>query len=89
MPRSETIRARVEPDLKEEVEQIFRKLGLTTTEAISLFYHQVKLRKRLPFEVRIPNEKTLKTFADTDAGKNLVYCEDAEALFNKLEIQRS
>lgn len=86
MPRTETVRVRVEPDLKDEVERIFKKLGLSTTEAISLFYHQVKLRKGLPFEVRIPNERTLRTFEDTDAGKNLVYCEDAEDMFNKLEI---
>ena len=86
MPRTETIRARVEPDLKEEVERIFKKLGLSRTEAISLFYHQVRLRRGLPFEVRIPNERTRKTFEDTDAGKNLVFCEDAEDMFRKLEI---
>lgn len=80
------IRARVEPDLKREVERIFKELGLTSTEAISLFFHQVKLWKGLPFEVRIPNKTTLKTFRDTDAGKNVVYCEDAEDMFSKLGI---
>ena len=31
MSKSETIRARVEPDLKQEAETVFAKLGLSTT----------------------------------------------------------
>ena len=86
MPKTEMIRARVEPDLKQQVEDIFAELGLTTTEAISLFYHQVKLRNGLPFEVRLPNKTTIRTIKDTDAGKNLVHCDDVEDMFDKLGI---
>ena len=71
MKKSATIRARVEPELKEEVEKIFRDLGLTTTEAITLFYHQVKARKGIPFEVAMPNDTTLETARKTDAGEGL------------------
>ena len=86
MPKTDMICARVEPALKQEVENIFEELGLSTTEAISLFYHQVKLWNGLPFEIRIPNKITIHTFNDTDAGKNLVHCEDSEDMFNKLGI---
>ncbi len=86
MPKSEIIKTRIEPDLKKEVERIFASLGLSATEAISLFYYQVKLWKGLPFEIRIPNKKTLKTFKDTDEGKNLVRCKDADDMFRKLGI---
>ena len=65
------IRARVEPELKEEVEKIFKELGLTTTEAITLFYYQVKARKGIPFEIAIPNETTLETAKKTDVGEEL------------------
>jgi len=71
MKKSAMIRARVEPELKSEVDEIFRELGLTTTEAITLFYHQVKARKGIPFEIRIPNEATLETMRKTDAGEEL------------------
>jgi len=71
MSKSAMIRARVEPELKAEVEEIFNKLGLTTTEAITLFYHQVKTRKGIPFDVNIPNETTLETARKTDAGQEL------------------
>ena len=86
MPKTEMIRARIEPNLKHDVDHIFKELGLTTTEAISLFYHQVKLRKGLPFEVIIPNATTIQTFQDTDAGKNIVQCDDTEDMFHKLGI---
>ena len=76
----------MEPGLKDKAESIFRKLGLTTTQALTLFYKQVELRKGLPFDVAIPNDPTLRTFAATDSGRNLVVCEDAEDMFKKLGI---
>ncbi len=85
MAKEAMIRARIEPHLKEEVESIFRELGLSITEAITLFYQQVRLNRGLPFEVRIPNETTLSTFEDTDAGQNLIQCQDAPEMFDKLE----
>jgi len=86
MNKSSTIRARIEPGLKDNAEQIFQQLGLTTTQAITLFYRQVELRNGLPFDVAIPNETTCKTFEDTDAKRNLVVCKDADDLFRKLAI---
>jgi len=86
MNKSSTIRARIEPGLKDKAEQIFQKLGLTTTQAITLFYRQVELRNGLPFDVAIPNDTTRKTFEDTDAKRNLVVCKDADDLFRKLAI---
>jgi DNA-damage-inducible protein J len=86
MNKSSTIRARIEPDLKDNAEYIFRKLGLTTTQALTLFYKQVELRKGLPFDVAIPNETTRRTLADSDSGRNLVLCEDTDDMFEKLGI---
>ena len=59
MAKTAMIRARVEPELKQEAEKVFAKLGLTATEAIRLFYRQTALHNGLPFELRIPNEETL------------------------------
>ena len=86
MSKTSTIRARIEPDLKGRAEQIFQQLGLTTTQAITLFYKQVELKNGLPFDVVIPNKTTLKTFSNTDAGRDLVICEDADDMFKKLGI---
>ena len=86
MTKTATVRARIEPNLKTDVENLFKKLGLSTTEAINLFYRQVKMRKGLPFNVVIPNKTTEKVFNDTDAGRNLIRCDDAGEMFDKLGI---
>ena len=59
---------------------------LTTTQAITLFYKQVELRNGLPFEVAIPNETTFRTFTNTDAGRDLIVCENTDDMFKKLGI---
>jgi DNA-damage-inducible protein J len=86
MTKEAMIRARIEPHLKADVEDIFQQLGLSITEAITLFYKQVKLNRGLPFEVRIPNETTVQTFRDTDAGRKVVRCKNAREMFNKLGL---
>ena len=86
MNKTSTVRARIEPDLKDRAEKVFRKLGLTSTQAITLFYKQVELRNGLPFEIVIPNKTTLRTFGETDAGKNLVVCANTDDMFRKLGI---
>ena len=86
MNKSAMVRARIEPDLKDHAEAIFERLGLNTTQAITLFYKQVELRGGLPFDIVIPTATTKKTFEATDAVRDLVICEDAEDMFRKLGI---
>jgi len=65
MRKSEIVRARIEPYIKQSTDQILNKLGLSNSEAISVFYHQIFLRKGLPFDVKIPNEVTLSAIDDS------------------------
>ena len=76
----------MQPELKQEVECLFHKLGLSTTDAINIFYRQVKLRQGLPFEVTVPNETTLKVFRETDAKKNLIRSANTDEMFDNLGI---
>lgn len=71
MIKTTTIRARIEPSLKTEVETILCELGMTASEAIHLLYRQIKLRRGIPFPVEIPNALTAKTLRDSKAGKNV------------------
>jgi DNA-damage-inducible protein J len=86
MPKSASIHARIQPELKEEAEAILKELGLNATQAITLFYQQVRLTRGLPFVLRVPNETTRQTLDDTDAGQDLVYCRDVEDLFERLKL---
>jgi DNA-damage-inducible protein J len=86
MRKTSTVRARIQPKLKVQAEAIFRRLGLNATQAITLFYKQVELREGLPFEIVIPTSATRRTFESTDAGRDLIVCEDVEQMFEKLGI---
>jgi len=71
MSKTATIRTRIEPSLKSEVEGILSELGLTASETVHLLYRQIKLQRGLPFAVRIPNSLTSRTLRDSKAGKNV------------------
>ncbi|MBI5529468.1 MAG: type II toxin-antitoxin system RelB/DinJ family antitoxin [Deltaproteobacteria bacterium] len=86
MSKSAMVRARIRPELKDGAETVFKRLGLNPTQAITIFYRQVELRGGLPFEVAIPTTTTKRTFKKTDAGRDLVVCEDADDMFDKLGI---
>ena len=85
MNRTATIRARVEPDLKADVEKLLHRLGVTTTEAITMFYSQIRLRQGLPFPVEVPNATTRKTFEATDRGEDINTFDSLEAMFEALD----
>lgn len=55
MTKSAMIHARIDPALKAEVETILQTLGLSATQAITLYYQQIKLQQGLPFAVRLPH----------------------------------
>ena len=86
MAKTSTISARIDPELKKKVEQVFNDLGLTTAQAITLFYKQVELQHGLPFSVRIPTETTMKALEDAKLRRNLETFNNPEDLFNDLGI---
>ena len=43
--------AKMDKDLKENTERIFKSMGLTATTAITLFYKAVSMQNKIPFEI--------------------------------------
>lgn len=56
MPKTAMIRARIEPALKKKAENHFKKLGMSTSQAINTFYMQVVIHKGIPFEIRLEHD---------------------------------
>ena len=80
MAKTETIRARVEPELKQEAEAVLKALGLNASEAITIFYRQIALRRGLPFAVKLPNATTRRAIRDALEGEDLTEWADLEEL---------
>ena len=59
MSKSSSIYTRVEPEVKEQVEQVLSKLGIPMANAINLFLHQIILQDGIPFDVKLPPRQPL------------------------------
>lgn len=79
--RTGMIRARAAPELKAEAERVLAKIGLSSSDAIRMFYCQVAMRKGLPFEARIPNAITRKALRDAEAGRNMTDYTSVDEMF--------
>ena len=86
MNKTATVSVRVKPEIKTRAEDVFEKLGLTPSDAITMFYSQVSLRQGIPFPVEIPNGVTMKTFADAEAGIDLKRVNSVDELFKEIGI---
>lgn len=83
--KTASINVRVEPELKGEAEQILKKLGISFSEAISMFLNQVTMKKGIPFEVKIPNAETIAAMEEMKNRENLKSYSSVEELFADLE----
>ena len=59
MSKTSTVYTRVEPEIKEQAEQILAALGIPMSNAVNLFLHQVILRQGIPFEIQLPRSMPL------------------------------
>ncbi len=48
---------RIEPEVKEQAENILTALGIPASNAINMFYKQIILQRGLPFDVKLPISK--------------------------------
>ncbi len=86
MNKTATVSVRVKPEIKSQAEMVFEKLGLSPTDAITMFYRQVSLRQGIPFPVEIPNQETIKTITDAEAGVDLQRVNSVEDLFKEIGV---
>ena len=86
MPKAAVISARIDPELKRGAEEVFKELGLTATQAITLFYKQVELERGLPFAVRVPNDVTMAALEQARTCQELETFNTLDDLFEDLGI---
>jgi DNA-damage-inducible protein J len=86
MTKTTAITVRLDPQLKKDAQIVLNELGLTTTQAVSLFFKQISLNKGLPFAVEIPNEATIQAIEDGLNKRNIKTFENAEAALDYLGL---
>jgi len=68
MALNATVRARVDEQLKYEVEEILKQIGLSTSQAITLFMNRIRYEKGIPFELKIPNATTIQAIEEAESN---------------------
>ena len=57
MQRTSNVFARVEPNIKEQAEQILSQLRIPMSNAIGLFLRQIIIHRGIPFDLKLPEQK--------------------------------
>jgi len=66
-----TVRTRIDADLKQDVEKILSEIGLSTSQAITMFMKGIRRERGIPMELKIPNERTIQAMRDVELGINM------------------
>jgi len=82
MSKSAFLTARIEPKLKAGASRVLAKLGVSTTDAITMFLRQVVLRDGLPFDVRAPNSVLGAAIEESEAGGRKTLRDRTKKIFN-------
>jgi len=85
--KATTVKARIDEELKENVEAVLGRLGLTTSAAITIFFNRIVLEQGLPFPVKIPNAATERAILDAVEGRNMTSYDSVEDFFADLKEQ--
>jgi len=56
--------------MKEQAKNIFKKYGVSLSDAINMFLTQSVMERGLPFEMKIPNNETIQAIEDARNGIN-------------------
>ena len=71
--KTASARALIDPQIKKEAEAILKELGLSVSKSFELYYRQIIAQRGLPFELQIPNEKTMKAIENSRQGKGKTF----------------
>jgi DNA-damage-inducible protein J len=56
--------------MKTQAKEIFKKYGVSLSDAINMFLTQSVLERGLPFEMKIPNNETIKAIKEARTSTN-------------------
>lgn len=78
MSKTVNLNVRIEPEIKENAEEILSNLGISASTAINIFYRQVIEHNGLPFEVKRHSDVT-------NLSKEVIYREIDKGLQSYLD----
>ncbi|MBE6746912.1 MAG: type II toxin-antitoxin system RelB/DinJ family antitoxin [Ruminococcaceae bacterium] len=83
--KTANVLARVEPDVKQQAEEIMSQLGIPVSVVINMLYKQIIMKKGIPFSLSLPSAPTAldemnKTSFNSIMETGLKQAENGESL---------
>lgn len=69
MPATALIRARIDPEIKQEASAVLEAVGLTVSDAMRMLLTRIAREKKIPAELFTPNAETITAMRDAIAGR--------------------
>jgi len=60
----------LDSDMKAQAKEIYKKYGVSLSDAINIFLTQSVMQRGLPFEMKLPNDETIKAIEEARLGIN-------------------
>lgn len=59
----------LDADIKVKAQEIFKQYGMGLSDAFNIFLSQAVMQKGIPFDIKIPNNDTLKAIHEVENGE--------------------
>lgn len=83
--KSDQVRARIEPALKNSAEKILKEMGISASQAVTMLYKRIETEQGWPCELKIPNAQLSKTIEEVERGENVHKMGNLDSFFEELE----
>ena len=86
--KTDMFRMRMNPNVRQELEQVYARNGLTLTDAVNVFFQQSLNAGGLPFSVTEDNAAVVKAKAMARLAKELQKGDDCSVSYSEEEARR-
>ena len=86
MPVTDMVHVRIDKRIKTKASKTLAAMGLSVSDAVRVLLTRVAEEKALPFEIRVPNTKTVAALREARKGK-LPSFHDVSALMADLNAE--
>lgn len=87
--KTDMFRIRINPEVRRDLESVYRKNGLTLTDAVNVFFQQSLNVGGFPFPITQDNAELVKAKALTRLMKELAEGENDPVSYSEEEVYRS
>jgi DNA-damage-inducible protein J len=69
MPATEMVHVRIDKRIKMKAAKTLASMGLSVSDAVRVLLTRVAVERALPFDVKVPNAKTVAAIQEARSGK--------------------